>query len=165
MVSTIKVDSIQKADGSTATVSDLGLNAAGNVIQYAQTETNTATTISANANANILTINFTPKFSNSLLHISSSLFNVRKTTGAGTATWMNARIYLDGVQQGNINGTFGYPETYNDHRYTLTITGKLAAWSGTKAIALNCYVGSSGSNWVVSYQGATTSMSVMEIAQ
>lgn len=165
MVSTIKVDNIQKADGSTATVSDLGLNAAGNVIQYAQTETNTATTISANANANILTINFTPKFSNSLLHISSTLFNVRKTTGAGVSTWMNARIFLDGVQQGNINGTFGYPETFNDHRYTLTIEGKLAAWSGTKAIALNCYVGSSGSNWVVSYQGATTSMSVMEIAQ
>ena len=25
--------------------------------------------------------------------------------------------FLDGVQQGNINGTFG-PETFNDHRHT-----------------------------------------------
>ena len=159
MTSIMKVDTIQKADGSS------GVHIAGSVVQYAQTETVTATTISAGANANILTINFTPKFSNSLLHISSSLFNVRKTTGAGTSTWMNARIYLDGVQQGNINGTFGYPETFNDHRYTFTVEGKLAAWSGTKAIALNCYAGSTGSTWVVSYQGATTSMTVMEIAQ
>ena len=33
MVSTIKVDNIQKADGSTATISDVGLNAAGTILQ------------------------------------------------------------------------------------------------------------------------------------
>lgn len=157
--------SILKVDTINEKTSGNGVAIPGHVIQYSQTETNTATTISASANANILTINFTPKFSNSLIHVSSTLFNVRKTTGAGVNTWMNARIYLDGVQQGNINGTFGYPETFNDHRYTLTITGKLAAWSGSKAVALNCYVGSSGSSWVVSYQGATTNLTVMEIAQ
>ena len=165
MSSILKVDTIQKTDGSTATVSDLGLNAAGNVIQYSQTETNTPTTISASASANILTINFTPKFSNSLIRVSFTLFNVRKTSGAGTATWMNSRIFLDGVQQGNINGTFGYPETFNDHRYSFACEGQLASWSGTKAVALNCYVGSTGSSWVVSYQGATTNMTIMEIAQ
>ena len=157
-MSILKVDTLQPATGSV-------VHAAGHVIQYVQTETNTDVTISAGANTNILTINFTPKFSNSLIHVSSTLFNVRKTTGAGTSTWMNARIFLDGVQQGNINGTFGYPETFNDHRYTFTITGKLTAWSGAKAVSLNCYVGSTGSNWVVSYQGATTNLSIMEIAQ
>ena len=167
-MSILKVDTInEKTTGNGIEIAHAlkGSGMAGHVIQYSQTETNVATTISAGANANILTINFTPKFSNSLIHVSSTLFNVRKTTGAGTSTWMNARIFLDGVQQGNINGTFGYPETFNDHRYTFTITGKLTAWSGAKAVALNCYVGSTGSNWVVSYQGATTNLSIMEIAQ
>jgi len=158
-MSTLKVDTInEKTTGN-------GVAIPGHVVQYSQTETSTPTTISASANADILTINFTPKFSNSFIHVSCSLFNVRKITGAGTSTWMNARVFLDGVQQGNINGTFGYPETFNDHRYTFNIEGKLAGWSGAKAVKLNCYVGSTGSSWVVSYQNATTSMSIMEIAQ
>ena len=140
------------------------LTAPGHVIQYAQTETNTATTIGAPASATLLTINFTPKFTNSKIRVSYCFHNLRKTTGAGVNTWFNSRIFLDGVQQGNINATMGYPETFNDHRYTYSAEGELASWSGAKAVALNGYVGSTGSTWVVSYQGATTSMTVMEIA-
>ena len=95
----------------------------------------------------------------------NTFHNLRKTTGAGVNTWFNSRIFLDGVQQGNINGTMGYPETFNDHRYTYSAEGELASWSGAKAVALNGYVGSTGSTWVVSYQGATTNMTIMEIAQ
>ncbi len=158
-MSTLKVDTInEKTSGN-------GVAIPGHVIQYEQTETSTPTTISANTSADILTINFTPKFTNSLIRVSFNLFNVRKTTGAGTSTWMNARINLAGVQQGNINGTFGYPETFADHRYSFACEGQLSSWSGSKAVALNCYVGSSGSSWVVSYQNATTSLTVMEIAQ
>ena len=159
MTSIMKVDTIQKADGSS------GVHIAGHVIQYAQTETGTATTISANANTNVLTINFTPKLTTSKIRVSYCFHNLRKTTGAGVSTWFNSRIFLDGVQQGNINATIGYPETFNDHRYTYSAEGELASWSGAKAVVLNGYAGSTGSTWVVSYQGATTSMTVMEIAQ
>ena len=157
-MSILKVDTLQPATGSV-------VHAAGHVIQYQHAKLTTATTIAAGANASVLTINFTPKFATSKLHVSYCFFNLRKTSGAGTSTWFNSRIYLDGVQQGHINGTTGYPETFSDHRYTFAAEGQLDSWSGTKAIALNCYVGSTGSTWVVSYQGAATNMTVMEIAQ
>ena len=145
--------------------SNAGVHIPSHVIQYAQTETNTAVTISASSAVTLLTINFTPKFATSKIRISYCMHNLRKTTGAGVNTWWNSRIFLDGVQQGNINGTLGYPETYSDHRYTYSAEGQLSSWSGSKAVTLNGYVGSSGSTCVAQYQGATTSMTIMEIAQ
>ena len=158
-MSILKVDTInEKTSGNGVAIPD-------HVVQYQQAELSTATTISAGASATVLTMNFTPKFTTSKIRVSYTFHNLRKTTGAGVNTWFNSRIFLDGVQQGNINGTMGYPETFNDHRYTYSAEGELASWSGAKAVALNGYVGSTGSSWVVSYQGATTNMTIMEIAQ
>ena len=157
--------SILKVDTINEKTSGNGVAIPGHVVQYQQAELSTATTISAGASATVLTMNFTPKLTTSKIRVSYCFHNLRKTTGAGVNTWFNSRIFLDGVQQGNINGTMGYPETFNDHRYTYSAEGELASWSGSKAVALNCYVGSTGSSWVVSYQGATTTMTIMEIAQ
>tara|TARA_B100001287_G_scaffold273173_1_gene276133 strand:+ start:127 stop:603 length:477 start_codon:yes stop_codon:yes gene_type:complete len=158
-MSILKVDTInEKTTGN-------GVSIPGHVIQYAQTETGTATTISASSAVILLTINFTPKLTNSLIRISYCFQNLRKTTGAGTSTWFQPQVYLDSTLQGNMNGTMGYPETFADHRYTFSGEGQVSAWSGAKDIKLRGYVGSSGSTWVVSYQGATTNMTIMEIAQ
>ena len=158
-MSILKVDTInEKTSGNGVAIPD-------HVVQYQQAELSTATTISAGASATVLTMNFTPKLTTSKIRVSYCFHNLRKTTGAGVNTWFNSRIFLAGVQQGNINATIGYPETFNDHRYTYSAEGELASWSGSKAVALNCYVGSTGSSWVVSYQGATTNMTIMEIAQ
>jgi len=158
-MSILKVDTInEKTSGNGVAIPD-------HVVQYQQAELSTATTISAGASATVLTMNFTPKLTTSKIRVSYCFHNLRKTTGAGVNTWFNSRIFLAGVQQGNINATMGYPETFNDHRYTYSAEGELASWSGSKAVALNCYVGSTGSSWVVSYQGATTNMTIMEIAQ
>ena len=158
-MSILKVDTInEKTSGNGVAIPD-------HVVQYQQAELSTATTISAGASATVLTMNFTPKLTTSKIRVSYCFHNLRKTTGAGVNTWFNSRIFLAGVQQGNINATMGYTETFNDHRYTYSAEGELASWSGSKAVALNCYVGSTGSSWVVSYQGATTNMTIMEIAQ
>ena len=158
-MSILKVDTInEKTSGNGVAIPD-------HVVQYQQAELSTATTISAGASATVLTMNFTPKLTTSKIRVSYCFHNLRKTTGAGVNTWFNSRIFLAGVQQGNINATMGYPETFNDHRYTYIAEGELASCSGSKAVALNCYVGSTGSSWVVSYQGATTNMTIMEIAQ
>jgi len=157
--------SILKVDTINEKTSGNGVAIPGHVVQYQQAELSTATTISAGASATVLTMNFTPKLTTSKIRVSYCFHNLRKTTGAGVNTWFNSRIFLAGVQQGNINATMGYPETFNDHRYTYSAEGELASWSGSKAVALNCYVGSTGSSWVVSYQGATTNMTIMEIAQ
>jgi len=157
--------SILKVDTINEKTSCNGVAIPDHVVQYQQAELSTATTISAGASATVLTMNFTPKLTTSKIRVSYCFHNLRKTTGAGVNTWFNSRIFLAGVQQGNINATMGYPETFNDHRYTYSAEGELASWSGSKAVALNCYVGSTGSSWVVSYQGATTNMTIMEIAQ
>jgi hypothetical protein len=159
MASTLTVDNIVGA--STAGT----IHIPNHVVQYQHTKLTTATTISANGNADLLTINFTPKFSTSLIHIEYSFSNLRKTTGAGTLTWWNSRILIAGANQGNLTSQLGYPETFADHRYSYTFGGTVSGWSGARSVVLNGYVGSTGSSWVASFQGNTTSLRVTEIAQ
>ena len=159
MASTLTVDNIV---GATAAGT---IHIPSHVIQYQHTKTTTATTIAASANTNLLTITFTPKSSTSLIRIEYSFANLRKTTGAGTSTWWNSRIHLAGVLQSNLTAQIGYPETFSDHRYSYSFGGTISGWSGAKTVVLNGYVGSSGSTWISSYQGNTTSLTVMEIAQ
>jgi len=159
MASTLTVDNIV---GATAAGT---IHIPGHVVQYQHTSTTTATTIAASANTDLLSINFTPKSSTSLIRVEYSFSNLRKTTGAGTNTWWNSRIHLAGVIQNNLTAQIGYPETFADHRYSYSFGGTISGWSGAKTVVLNGYVGSSGSTWVSSYQGNTTSLTVMEIAQ
>jgi len=159
MASTLTVDNIV---GATAAGT---IHIPDHVIQYKHTSTTTATTIAASANTNLLTINFTPKSSTSLIRVEYHFSNLRKTTGAGTSTWWNSRIHLAGAIQNNLTAQIGYPETFADHRYSYSFGGTISGWSGAKTVVLNGYVGSSGSTWISSYQGNITSLSITEIAQ
>jgi len=159
MASTLTVDNIV---GATAAGT---IHIPDHVVQYQHTSTTTATTIAAGANADLLTINFTPKSSTSLIRVEYSFSNLRKTTGAGTTTWWNSRILLAGSNQANLTAQIGYPETFSDHRYSYSFGGTISGWSGAKTVVLNGYVGSTGSTWVSSFQGNTTSLTIMEIAQ
>lgn len=159
MASTLTVDNIV---GATAAGT---IHIPGHVVQYQHTSTTTATTIAAGANTDLLTINFTPKSSTSLIRVEYSFSNLRKTTGAGTTTWWNSRILLAGSNQTNLTAQIGYPETFSDHRYSYSFGGTISGWSGAKTVVLNGYVGSTGSTWISSYQGNTTSLTIMEIAQ
>jgi len=159
MASTLTVDNIVGAAAAGT------IHIPGHVVQYQRTSTTTATTIAAGANTDLLTINFTPKSSTSLIRIEYSFSNLRKTTGAGTSTWWNSRIHLAGSNQGSLTAQIGYPETFADHRYSYSFGGTISGWSGAKTVVLNGYVGSTGSTWISSYQGNTTSLTIMEIAQ
>ena len=86
MVSTIKVDNIQKADGSTATISDLGLNAAGSVIQVVNNQSSSGqiSTTTGQYISTPYTATITPKFSSSKIYVDLS-FSVllRGSSGGG----------------------------------------------------------------------------------
>ena len=159
MSSTLYVDKVVEKTSAA------GVHIPGHVVQYQHTSTTTATTIAAGANTDLLTINFTPKSSTSLIRVEYSFSNLRKTTGAGTTTWWNSRIHLDGSNQANLTAQIGYPETFSDHRYSYSLGGTLSGWSGAKTVVLNGYVGAAGSTWISSFQGSTTSLTIMEIAQ
>ena len=71
MTSTLKVDQIQLADGSTPTAADLGLNVTGSVLSISQVTLNQGQTISATSYAPVTgsSITITPKSSSSKMLI------------------------------------------------------------------------------------------------
>ena len=158
---TILIPSGQVLDASAGFVAP-----AGSVIQVAQADTSTPVTLAVGTGIAINTINFTPKYSNSIIQVTISHGQTTKNSGAGTATWLSCWVGLDGTNTEKIRtGAIGYPEAYSDHRYTFSVTGQIPSWAGQKTLTHNVSVGSSGSSWTISHQNAPTGMFVMEIAQ
>jgi hypothetical protein len=75
MTSILKVDNIQKANGSTPTASDLGINTTGSVLQIQSTAKTNQSNINANINVGfasypvIMSVNITPTSSSSKILI------------------------------------------------------------------------------------------------
>jgi hypothetical protein len=94
MASILKVDTLQKPDGSTPTAADLGIDVAGSVIQV-QTVSKTdhqTFNVSTWTDASSLTINFTPKSANSNILVLVTLFLGQN--GGNGSFW---RVAKDGV--------------------------------------------------------------------
>ena len=138
----------------------------GSVIQYATANITSPIVLAASTASVLVTINFTPKYSNSKLWVTYQFNNLQKATGATTSTWFSASVKVDGAVAASMNsGAVGYPEGYSDHRYTFSVSGEIPAYSGTKGIELHGNAASVGSAWAVSYQNKPTTLTVMEIAQ
>ena len=96
MSSILKVDQIQLANGSTPTAGDLGLNTTGSVLQVKNAEVNSVATYSNSASASDiagLTINITPKFSNSYIYITCHISYSTSNQGCGN----QIRLKRDGT--------------------------------------------------------------------
>lgn len=144
-----------------------GITIPGHVVGYKSVSINSPITISAaTSHVHLMSMSYTPVSANSRLVISINMANLRKTSGAGTNSWFSGNIRIDGVDiPEGIFGAVGYPETFADHRYNIFTHIDVASYSGTKTIAFLGSSNASGSDWVVSYQGQSTRMTVMEIAQ
>ena len=161
MSSTLYVDNlIEKTSGN-------GVHIPGHVIQVAEDVISSDMTLSVGAGAiTINTINFTPKYSNSIIEITISHAQTTRVSAGGTASWLSVHTQLDGVNTNKIRtGALGYPEAHSDQRYTFSVTGQIPSWSGQKTLTHAATVGSVGSNWIISHQNTPTGMFVREIAQ
>ena len=161
MTSTLYVDNlIEKTSGN-------GVHIPGHVIQVAEDVTSTAVTVAVGAGAvAINSINFTPKYSNSIIEITISHAQTTRISAGGTGSWLSVHVQLDGVNTNKIrSGALGYPESHSDQRYTFSVTGQIPSWSGQKTLTHAVTVGSTNSNWIISHQNAPTGMFVREIAQ
>ena len=161
MSSTLYVDNlIEKTSGN-------GVHIPGHVIQVAEDSTTTSVTVAVGAGAiTINSIDFTPKYSNSIIEITISHGQTTRVSAGGTASWLSVHTQLDGVNTNKIrSGALGYPESHSDQRYTFSVTGQIPSWSGQKTLTHVVTVGSVNSNWIISHQGAPTGMFVREIAQ
>ena len=128
MTSILKVDNIQKANGSVPTANDLGINTTGNVLQV-HTELTTAvlSNVTLQGQSGELTASsgtlwhtcasFTPKFSNSKLLFQTSTISAHESsnTGAGhfalvtdgTTVFARASSLVSYTSwQGNLNASF-----------------------------------------------------------
>ena len=169
MSSIIKVDAIQKADGTTPTMADLGLNDTGTVLAYHETtrfnnwslQTTTATEILDAAQR----LTFSPKFSNSKLVVRLSM-DVKWSGGnRGTKIF----VYRDGSNIGSnfTNGTFlfGYQESANNNNHFTMSNQIMIDANNTNSTTFTVYASrfdtsgnSEGGHW------APTVLSVTEIA-
>lgn len=155
MSSIIKVDQIQKADGSTPTAGDLGLNTAGSVLQIVQNTYSTwTTTTSTSWGSTGLTCTITPKFLTSelLIHIT-----VAGGYLSSTSEIMYLALYRDGSLVSRIDDTFGHvfggngisgAFTYRHSAPTTSATTYQLYWTTNNVgtIGINNYAGRIGAN-------------------
>ena len=91
MTSTLKVDQIQLADGSTPTIGDLAINDSGTVLQVQSSVLNTSSTLSMSSWVDTgLSVTLTPKSTNSKFILCPSV-----TGSVGYFSW-GIRLVRDG---------------------------------------------------------------------
>ena len=98
MTSIIKVDTLQKANGSTPTAADLGINTTGNVIHTEMFTNAEDQDVQTNTWTEVWTFSYTPKLTNSKLIFSSSL-DLRGFRSTGGDARFDYRIYTGGNLQ------------------------------------------------------------------
>jgi hypothetical protein len=165
-VSTIKVDTIKTRAGAVPTANDVGLNIIGTVVQVQTTASVIFSSTSSTTLADLLSLSFTPKFSDSLLKI-DVCFRYQE---GNTNTNVIYKVIHDTTTIYGINHYSDYHDaagntiTSKAFHCFLSSTGstsartikfQLAAKSGGAAVTIN-----------VNTDTATeTRMTVMEIAQ
>ena len=159
-MSTLYVDNLEPNLGSR-------VMAAGHVVQVARVTDNTTTTLApGSGDFTVVSLNFTPTSSSSLIRIGWSHGQSTRVSLGGTNTWLSAGVKIDGVKEASLDvGAIGYPRQGADARYMPSRFNYVSSWTGSKSIAHYVNVGSVGSNWTINHQGFFTALEVMEIAQ
>jgi len=153
-MSSLQVDSISSMGGGH-------VDGAGKVVQFKEAVNETATTIASGTTATILTINFTPKFSDSLIlcHGFHS-----QDAAVVAASYCTSYIYA-GTTKVIRTGAVGYLiEKLAGARFQYGYSGSIASW-GTTSLAIDLDVEANDGNWIVSLSDVKTSLYVWEIAQ
>jgi len=154
-MSQLQVDSISSMGGGH-------VDGAGLVVQYQEAVNETPVTIANGATAKILTLNFTPKFSDSL--ILCQAFHSHDACASTGINFGNSMLYAGTTQVGRADAV-GYNITkLGDARFTYGYSGSIASW-GTTSLEIQVNVLAGNGDWTVSHEGRKTSLLVWEIAQ
>ncbi len=165
-MSEIRVDAIKTRAGAVPTANDVGLNIIGTIVQVQTTASVLFTNTTSTTLADLLSLSFTPKFSNSLLKI-DVCFRYQENQNN---TNVKYRVLHDST---NIYGINHYSDFHD--AATNTITSKafhcfLSSTGSTSARTIKFQLASrsAGGNVDINVNGDTdteTRMTVMEIAQ
>ena len=153
-MSSLQVDSIAAIGGGH-------VDGTGEIVQYKQAVNTTATTISNGAIVTILTLNFTPKFSDSLILCQG--FHSADMAVA-TASYCGSKIFAGTTRVGLADAVGYLMNKSADARFQYSYSGSIASW-GTTSLAVDLRLTAVAGNWIVSRSGFQTSLLVWEIAQ
>ena len=159
-MSSLQVDSIAAIGGGH-------VDGTGEIVQFKQAVNTTSTTISSGTTTTILTLNFTPKFSDSLIlcqgfhsndsAVSSSSYG-NSYIFAGTTEVAAAYAVGYKIARATVDGSSA------DARFQYGYSGSIASW-GTTSLAIDLDVQAVTGDWTVSRNNRKTSLLVWEIAQ
>ena len=188
MTGILKVDTIQKNNGSIPTAKDLGLDITGNVLQVVSAELTSRVVYNTQSFGDIgLSVNITPKFSTSkfLINISFGRLQTTQSNGDHGAAIRLLRNGVDSDLNGATDGsrprtafTVGGHSYNSDHALggysftgidnpntSSTITYKLQAWNQSSSYPLLINGTSSNTDTNQFYASRTKSIiTIMEIA-
>ncbi len=125
-MSEIRVDAIKTRAGAVPTANDVGLNIIGTIVQVQTTASILFSTTSSTTLADLLSLSFTPKFSNSLLKIEVCL----RYQESQTANNFKYEVIHDTTTVYGVSNYSNYSDAASNHIST---------------IAFHCFVSSSGS--------------------
>ena len=167
MTSILKVNNIQKANGSVPTAGDLGLNVTGTVLQVLQHSTLTQVTMNSTSYASTgLELAITPSSSSSKVLIN---FNTA-TYQTGTGTWSVFEIFRGTVSGTSLSGgaSYGLAQNYSTSGgQIITVSGMvLDSPNTTSATTYTVGIKRAGTSANVSAQENSSlgTITLMEIA-
>ena len=170
MTSIIKVDNIQKANGSVPKASDLGINTTGSVLQVVQSRNNGAT-IATTSNTLIdtgISLSITPSSTSNKILITANFTGTSSTTNiTGGTLYALYRNGTTNVFSGatNGNGMLQYNSSGSSYNHGVSQLSYLDSPSSASATTYGIYmsrVGSGTSSLQRDWGGVT--MIAMEIA-
>ena len=153
-MSQLQVDSISSMGGGH-------VDGAGLVVQFKEAVNETTTTISSGPATTILTINFTPRFSDSLILCQG--FHSHDCATA-SASYCASRIFAGTTEVGSAEAVGYAIDKSADARFQYSYSSSIASW-GTTSLAIDLRVLAVAGAWRVSRSGYKTSLLVWEIAQ
>ena len=154
-MSSLQVDSISSMGGGH-------VDGAGKVVQFKEAVLTTETTVADNIKATIITLNFTPKFSDSLILCQG--FHSNDCCTSTTLNNCNSYIYVGSTEVGRANKISYKITKIADARFQYGYSGSTPSW-GTTSLVIDLSVRADGGDWIVSKDDWKTSLLVWEIAQ
>ena len=153
-MSSLQVDSIAAIGGGH-------VDGTGEIVQFKEAVNTTPVTIAGGATTTIATLNFTPRFSDSLILV-QGFHSSDASVNATTTNYCNSKIYA-GTTEVAFAVRVGYGITKTaDARFQYGYSGSIASW-GTTSLAIDLKVQAFGGTWTITAH--PLSLLVWEIAQ
>jgi hypothetical protein len=147
----------------------------GTVIQTRTSYSQTVVTSTSGAGLEVVGLDFTPIYSNSMIYIVATSGQIQRTGFSSSVNnWGNFFLSIDNgtptTFSGNVSfsgsvGAIGYPQTFQDGRHYATINFTSPSWSGMKRIAALGSRGGDQGSISFCFQNLGATMTVMEIKQ